>query len=253
MLKSLDGLAQMSLPRVLLLTFLVTLLLSFLAHFADLKKAERLSMAPIFLVLSAASLRASFSWPVFLACCLILLALILYGIYGWNSLDERTDLPMTTLERDGLLSHFSVHVSPIYYLLLPIYLLFPTPATLQILQAAVLASSVIPLWKLGKHHGLSNLQQMFLCLLLLLYPAFSGGTAYDLHENCFLAPLLFWLFYGIARQNVPITALAAFLTLMVKEDAAVYTAVIALWLTVKTIYRPYSAAAPWTASVHQTL
>ena len=35
-----------------------------------------------------------------------------------------TGLPTTTLERDGLLSHFDVHVSPIYYLLLPFYFLW---------------------------------------------------------------------------------------------------------------------------------
>lgn len=42
--------------------------------------------------------------------------------------------PMTTVERDGLLSHFAVHVSPIYYLLLPIYAVAPRPETLQILR-----------------------------------------------------------------------------------------------------------------------
>ena len=62
---------------------------------------------------------------------------------------KKTGLPMTTVERDGILSHFAVHVSPIYYLMLPFYWLVPAPATLQVLQAAVMASSVIPLWKIG--------------------------------------------------------------------------------------------------------
>lgn len=148
---------------------------------------------------------------------------------------KETGLPMTTLERDGLLSHFHVHMSPIYYLMLPFYVLFPTPATLQILQAAVLASAVIPLWKIGRVHGLADWQRMLLCAVLLLFPAFSGGTSYDLHENCFLTPLILWLFYGIDRKSIPITAMAAVLTLMVKEDAAVYVAVIALWLVVRSM------------------
>ncbi len=157
---------------------------------------------------------------------------------------KRSGLPMTTLERDGLLSHFRVHMSPIYYLMLPFYWLVPTPATLQVLQAAVIASSVIPLWKLGKLHGLPDLQRMLLCILLLLFPAFSGGTGYDLHENCFLAPLILWLFYGIDRKNTVITAIAAVLTLTVKEDAAVYVAIIALWLLVKTLLRPHEDRQP---------
>ena len=150
---------------------------------------------------------------------------------------KESGLPMTTVERDGLLSHFAVHVSPIYYLLLPFYWLVPTPATLQVLQAAVITSAVIPLWKIGKHHGLTGSQRMLVCAVLLLYPAFSGGTSYDIHENCFLTPLILWLLYGIDRKNTAITAIAAVLTLMVKEDAAVYVAVVALWLIVKTVLR----------------
>ena len=150
---------------------------------------------------------------------------------------KASGLPVTTVERDGLLSHFAVHVSPVYYLMLPFYALVPTPATLQMLQAAVITSAVIPLWKIGKHHGLTGPQRMLVCAVLFLYPAYSGGTSYDIHENCFLTPLILWLFYGIDRKNMVITAIAAILTLMVKEDAAVYVAVIALWLIVKTVLR----------------
>ena len=150
---------------------------------------------------------------------------------------KESGLPMTTVERDGLLSHFAVHVSPIYYLMLPFYWLAPTPSTLQVLQAAVITSAVFPLWKIGKRHGLTGAQRMLVCAVLLLYPAFSGGTSYDIHENCFLTPLILWLLYGIDRKNTAITAIAAVLTLMVKEDAAVYVAVVALWLFVKTVLR----------------
>lgn len=159
-----------------------------------------------------------------------------FGIFSQMFYNMRkTGLPMTTVERDGLLSHFAVHVSPIYYLMLPFYWLFPCPATLQVLQAAVVVSAVIPLWKLGAHHGLSGFQRMLLCAVLLFYPAYTGGTSYDLHENCFLTPLLLWLFYGLDRKSGWITAVAALLTLMVKEDAAVYVAVIGLYLIVRGV------------------
>ncbi|MBP3701598.1 MAG: DUF2079 domain-containing protein, partial [Lachnospiraceae bacterium] len=148
---------------------------------------------------------------------------------------KESGMPMTTLERDGLLSHFAVHVSPIFYLLLPFYKLFPVPATLQVLQAAVLTSAVIPLWKLGKHHGLSPTSRMFLGGLLFLYPAYAGGTSYDIHENCFLTPLILWLFYGLDSRHPLIALTAGVLTMMVKEDAAVYVAVIGLWLILKTL------------------
>jgi hypothetical protein len=159
-----------------------------------------------------------------------------FGIFSqmFHNMKE-SGLPLTTLERDGLLSHFAVHMSPIYYLMLPFYCLFPRPETLQVLQAAVMTTAVIPLWLLGKHHGLPAPQRVLVCAVLLLYPAFSGGVAYDLHENCFLTPLLLWLLYGIDRKNAWIVSAAAILTFLVKEDAPVYVAIIGLYLLLRAI------------------
>lgn len=290
-LARLDGLAQMSLIRVIAVTCGGMLLLSGISRFVNTAKVERWAMVGVFGILAIAALRASFTWTFLAVCILVLILLVVFGFCGWDGQPEpaakpkqahriwlwitvglsiafflfvscwtvgrvysfstptfdfgifcqmfynmkESGLPMTTVERDGLLSHFAVHVSPIYYALLPFYWLAPTPATLQVLQAAVITSAVIPLWKIGKHHNLTGLQQALICAVFLLYPAYSGGTSYDIHENCFLTPLLLWLFYGIDRKNTAITATAAILTLMVKEDAAVYVAVIALWLIVKTV------------------
>lgn len=289
-LESLDGLAEMSIVRVVCITCTGMILLGVTAHCINTAKAERWILASVIVALAAASLYASFTWAFLAVCVLIVSAAVIYAICGWNMSEEviiipkkshkvflgitiglsacfllfvsawtvgrvysfnaptfdfgifsqmfynmkESGLPMTTVERDGLLSHFYVHMSPIWYLLLPFYMLISTPATLQVLQAAVITSAVIPLWKIGKHHGLSGAGRMLICAVLLLYPAFSGGTGYDIHENCFLTPLILWLLYGVDRNNIPIIAISAFLTLTVKEDAAVYVAVIALWMIVKT-------------------
>lgn len=148
---------------------------------------------------------------------------------------SKSGLPITTVERDGPLSHFAVHVSPIYYLMLPFYCLYPQPATLQVLQAVILASAGIPMWLIGKQHGLGGLGRLLLCALLLLIPTTAGGTSYDLHENCFLLPLILWLMYAVDRKSILLTALFGVLTLMVKEDAAVYVAVAALYLILRTL------------------
>lgn len=143
---------------------------------------------------------------------------------------KETGLPLVTSERDGLLSHFAVHISPIYYLLLPFYCLFPSPITLQIGQAAVLALGIVPLLLLCRHNKLSPKVTLLLGFLYALYPALSSGCFYDLHENCFLTPLLLFTFYFYeAKKPIP-TFLFAFLVLMVKEDAAVYLCVFALYI-----------------------
>lgn len=173
-----------------------------------------------------------------------------FGIFAqmFHSMST-TGLPITTVERDGALSHFAVHVSPIYYLLLPFYMIVPRPETLQVLQAAVLASAVIPLYLLGKRHGLPPFMRTALCALLLLYPAFAGGASYDIHENAFLTPLILWLFYSIDRKNAPLTAGFAVLTMMVKEDAPVYVAIIALWLLLSGVLHRRSRWELWAGAL----
>ena len=143
---------------------------------------------------------------------------------------KETGLPMVTCERDALLSHFAVHISPIYYVLLPFYYIFPSPLTLQIGQAVVLASGVIPVLFLAKKFKLSSKASCAVVLIYALYPAISTGCFYDIHENCFLAPLLLWLFYFFEKENWPAMYISAILVLAVKEDAAMYIIMFALFV-----------------------
>ena len=292
-LRDLAGLAhlqEMSLLRVVVITGILTLALTYLGVRFPLKNGERWGVVAAFFILSAAGIEGAAVESFTMLCLFCIAGFVVFGIRGWNGGEEicraekkahwafavgtgllavaftviisawtvarvhsfstptfdfglfsqmfhymrTTGQPLTTLERDGLLSHFAVHMSPIYYLMLPFYAIAPTPDTLQVLQAAVMASAVIPLWLIGKSRGFSGLTRMLLCAVLLLMPAFAGGVGYDLHENCFLTPLILWLFYGIEKKSIPITAVGAVLTLMVKEDAAVYVAVAGLYLLVKT-------------------
>ena len=138
--------------------------------------------------------------------------------------------PVTTVERNYLLSHFSVHFSPAYYLLLPFYMLFPHPVTLQVLQGIVLVSGVIPLILICRKYSFTPFKMALTCIAYTAYPAFIGGCNYDIHENCMLLPLLLWLFYAIEKEKLPLIAVFSILTLLVKEDAAVYVAVTGLYL-----------------------
>lgn len=154
-----------------------------------------------------------------------------FGIFCNMFYNMRTKfLPLVTSERNQLLSHFAVHASPIYYLLLPFYALFPFPETLQIGQGVIAASGVIPLLLIGRKKELSDKITLALCAIYCFYPALSCGCFYDIHENCFLAPLLLWMFWFYEKkQFIPMYIFAA-LTLFVKEDAAIYVAFFALYL-----------------------
>lgn len=154
-----------------------------------------------------------------------------FGIFCQMFYNMKESLrPVTTCERDGLLSHFAVHISPVYYLLLPFYFIAPSPVTLQLGQTFVLASSVIPLALIAKKYGLSNSKTVFLAALFMFHPAIISGTGYDLHENCFLLPLLLWMFWAYeTERDVPMLVFAL-LTLTVKEDAAIYILFFAVYV-----------------------
>ena len=143
---------------------------------------------------------------------------------------KTTGLPLCTSERNVLLSHFVVHVSPIYYTMLPVYFVFPSPLTLQIVQAVLVASGIIPVYLLCRHYKLENKTTLLVCFIYALYPALAGGCFYDIHENCFLTPILLWLFWFYEEKKTIPMYVFAVLLLMVKEDAAVYLVMFAVYL-----------------------
>lgn len=134
-----------------------------------------------------------------------------------------TDLTaITTLERDRVLSHFAVHISPIFYLMLPFYKLFPHVETLEVLQIWVVFSAVIPLKLLLSKLNLSKLANILTILWFVLLPVLTTAGGYHLHENCFLVPLIFWVFYFIVNEKKWGILISTILLLLVKEDAFIY-------------------------------
>lgn len=137
---------------------------------------------------------------------------------------------VTTLERGYVLSHNAVHVSPIYYLMLPIFMIFPYPETLQILQAVVVGLGVIPLYLITKHFKLPLMVTLIVLVMYIYHPAIIASSFYDLHENCFLPLfLLFTIYFGLKQKKIAFT-ISALLTLLIKEDAFIYLVFIGLFL-----------------------
>ena len=130
--------------------------------------------------------------------------------------------PITTLERDRVLSHFAVHISPIFYLMLPFYKLFPYVETLEILQLIVVFSGIIPLRLILRKLKFSALTNTLTLLWFVLLPVMTTAGGFHLHENCFLVPLVFWVFYFIISEQKWKILLATILLLLVKEDAFIY-------------------------------
>ena len=163
-----------------------------------------------------------------------------YNVYGYDhgifaqmfhNMKE-TGQMVTTYERNELMSHFKVHFSPIFYILLPFYMIFPSSQALLVINGFIIISGIVPLMFLCKRFKLSNIATLLFCICYAIYPTFIGNGLWGLHENAFLAPLILWLFYFSEKDCTIGAVIFAVLLLCVKEDAAMYLAIIALYYIV---------------------
>ena len=151
---------------------------------------------------------------------------------------RRTGHAWTTMERNQLLTHFGVHCSPIYYLLLPFYMLVPRVETLLVLQAAAVGAGVFAVRAIARQlFGHSPRIVAAACLMYICNPALGQWCLWDFHENKFLPVLLLWAFYFLLRNKTAPLLLFSALVLMVKEDAAIYVCALALY---HLMQRPWS-------------
>lgn len=143
---------------------------------------------------------------------------------------KKTGLPLTTCERDILLSHFTVHFSPIYYLALPLYFLFSSPITLQIYSGLLIVSGVIPIYLLCKKRKLPKIVTIIICFIYSMYAPAICSTFNDFHETMFLLPLFLWLFYWYEKNNNILFTVFAILIAITKEDAPIYLMVFSIYM-----------------------
>ena len=168
------------------------------------------------------------------------------GIFSQMFHRMSTDLTaITTLERDRVLSHFAVHISPIFYLMLPFYKVFPHVETLEVLQIWVVFSGVIPLRLLLKKLNLSKPINSLIIAWFILIPVMTTAGGYHLHENCFLVPLIIWLFYFIVSEQKWKILLVTLLLLFVKEDAFIYVVSIGLYFLFQKRFSLSSQTKKW--------
>ncbi len=143
-----------------------------------------------------------------------------------------TGKALTTVERSVEMSHFGVHFSPFFYLLLPGYMIFRSPVYLVWAQALAVAAGVFAVYLICKKLELSPKATLAFELIYTLYPCLFNGCFYDFHENKFLTTIILFLFYFILCDNRPIILLFSLMLLSVKEDAAIYLIVIALYVLI---------------------
>lgn len=177
----------------------------------------------------------------FVAFCVAASTIYQYKAYGTSCFDMGIFIQMyhsmindlslvTTCERGEFLSHFAVHFSPIFYLLLPFYYFFPYAQTLLIAQAVMVAIGVFPLVGICRKYQFKNGTTLFFSITYLFCAELIGPCYYHFHENAFLPMLLMFLFYSIEKKKTVLIYIFMVLVLFVKEDAPIYIVCIGIYL-----------------------
>ncbi|GLZ80236.1 hypothetical protein Afil01_50430 [Actinorhabdospora filicis] len=124
------------------------------------------------------------------------------------------------------------HFHPVLALLAPLYRLWPSPVTLLVAQAALLALSAVPVTTLATER-LGRLAGTSLGLAYGLSWGIQGAVGFDFHEIAFAVPLLAMSLTRLARGHHLATALWALPLLLVKEDQAATVAAIGVLLLLR--------------------
>ncbi|MHC0433884.1 DUF2079 domain-containing protein [Streptomyces sp. O3] len=124
------------------------------------------------------------------------------------------------------------HFSPVTALLAPAYRLFPSPLTLLLAQAALLALSAVPVTRaatrlLGPARGLA------LGTAYGLSWGIQRAVDFDFHEICFAVPMIAFALEAVLRERWRAALCWALPLVLVKEDLGATTAAIALVVAVR--------------------
>jgi len=114
---------------------------------------------------------------------------------------------------------FTDHFVPIMYLLVPIYWLLPSPVTMFVLQALLIASSIWPIYQIAKKVLGNESWSLAVVLLYCLYPSVIA-TSWHFMPGVFALSFLVWAFWALHEKRYGTMLVFLLLTLATKEIAA---------------------------------
>lgn len=115
-------------------------------------------------------------------------------------------------------SFFGEHFSPVLFLLVPLYALWPSSACLLSVQTLAISASAWPLYRLGREVGLTRGLATALAAAMIFSPPMQTALFYDFHMDLLAVPALSALVLALHRRRWLHSYLALALLVSVKED-----------------------------------
>ncbi|MHB1130334.1 MAG: DUF2079 domain-containing protein [Ilumatobacteraceae bacterium] len=154
-----------------------------------------------------------------------------FGLYDQGIwLLSRGKSPFVTLMGRNL---FGDHSSFILLLLVPLYWLFSSTATLLVVQSVVIALGGIPVFLYTRRRLSSDAMGAAMVAVYLLHPAVSWTNLENYHPDSFLALLVGLALYGALERKWRLFGFAVVLALLVKEDVALILVPIGVWVALR--------------------
>ncbi|WP_200307489.1 DUF2079 domain-containing protein [Streptomyces adelaidensis] len=155
--------------------------------------------------------------------------------------------PITDLKGPGY-NVLGDHFSPVSALLAPFYRMFPSPVTLLVAQAALLALSAVPVTRvaarmLGRARGLA------LGVAYGLSWGLQNAVDFDFHEICFAVPLIAFALEALLTHRWRAALLWLLPLVLVKEDQGLTMAVIAVVVAIRARRHGSPRAVPYALAV----
>lgn len=148
----------------------------------------------------------------------------------WSTLNGRPlyislweDIGTTTLAH---------HVQPILFLMLPLYVVFPIPETLLVLQSFILGLGALPVYWIAKEH-LERRESVLTALVYLMYPALHGVNQFDFHPEALVVTFTLFSFHYFNKEKYSTGSLFCLLILFTNEVTGVFVSLLCLYFIIK--------------------
>jgi uncharacterized membrane protein len=126
-------------------------------------------------------------------------------------------------------SHFQLHNSPIFYVILPLYSIHPSLYTLLFIMTCALAAGAYPVFLIARER-LGEKGAFLFALLYLLYHPLHGVNYDQFNELAFSVTPMLFSFYFMEKKRFGLFWICAALVLMVKEETAITLAVYGIYI-----------------------
>ncbi|HZU11596.1 MAG TPA: DUF2079 domain-containing protein [Chloroflexota bacterium] len=156
------------------------------------------------------------------------------GQAAWNTIHGHpfafTNMyPLYAIEAWGTTTRLSFHVEYLYPLIALVYLIYPHPESLLILQTIAIAAGALPIYLLARDL-VGRWTAVILVAAYLLFPATEALNLYEFHPVALATPLLLFAFLFAYRRQYLLFALAALAAMGTKEQIGLIVAMLGLYI-----------------------